>query len=70
MFALTVSYKKEMRPAQANDRSGETVALISSILSRRIDLWEGEIEYGRSLLEAGVRDAGADHGSESVESGL
>jgi len=41
-------------------------------------LWEGEIaksrrdlwENGRSLLEAGVRDAGADHGSESVESGL
>ena len=42
-------------------------------------MWEGEIaksrrdcqwEYGRSLLEAGVRDAGADHGSESVESGL
>ena len=41
-------------------------------------MWEGDLAKSRRdlpmgdgrSLEAGVRDAGADHGSESVESGL
>ena len=74
MFALTVSYKKEMRPAQATAPNGR----FSQQFIQADILREGESqvasglpwEYGRSLLEAGVRDAGADHGSESVESGL